>query len=70
MYGIELNKGVDVISVKKIDGKKRVKYMRGSLISEATVRVNQLGEEYFLCQGLRIFLDDLYKRKRKMPERR
>ena len=62
MYGIELNNSVDVISVREIDGKKRVKYMRGSHIGEATVRMNQLGEEYFLCQGLRIFLNDLYRK--------
>lgn len=60
MYGIELMKGVQVISVSSNGGKKRVKYMRGSFIGEATVRRNQLGEEYFLCKGLRIFLDDLF----------
>ena len=60
MYGIELMKGVSIISIREIEGKKRVKYMRGSFIGESQVRKNQLGEEYFLCKGLRIFLDDLY----------
>ena len=60
MYGIELNKGVSVIRVFENAGKKKVKYIRGSDIGEATVRINQLGEEYFLCHGLRIFLNDLY----------
>ena len=60
MYGRELNKGVDVVRVFENAGKKKVKYIRGSHIGEAQVRRNQLGEEYFLCQGLRIFLDDLY----------
>ena len=65
MYGIELNKGVSVVRVWEIGGKKRVKYIRGSDIGEATVRtvcINEKPVEYFLCHGLRIFLDDLYVR--------
>lgn len=63
MYGIELNKGVSVVRVFENGGKKKVKYIRGSDIGEATVRtvhINEKPVEYFLCHGLRIFLDDLY----------
>ena len=63
MYGIELMKGVSVLRVWENAGKKRVKDMRGSDIGEATVRtirINGKPVEYFLCRGLRIFLDDLY----------
>ena len=63
MYGRELNKGVSVLRVFENAGKKRVKYIRGSDIGEATIRtvnINEKPVEYFLCHGLRIFLDDLY----------
>lgn len=62
MYGIELNKGVSVVRVWENAGKKKVKYIRGSDIGEATIRINQLGEEYFLCKGMRILLNDLWRK--------
>ena len=67
MLGIDLDKGIQVLSISENNGKRKAKYTYGTQrtgysFGEAEIRKNQFGDEYFLAHKKRVFMDDLLRK--------